>query len=558
MAPSIVHLPNGQNLTVSPIFGGLTFKANDLHNHQSVFPPGWTITINSEDDESDHLSYAASPDPSTSTQAPLKHHHVHRFKRPSLRNDHLYISSISNPNSNEFKPASSPTRQIAMMLWATLWWYFHQQEPDLHVTTPASANTPHQGRPKAEWRVNINREGIFKGKNLLSKLERMGLIASEDSSVGTCQDERVGEGWTNMFVSRRTFWQLDARIYLFTLSPMPNSPFPSASPVPSRPGSPNRSGAANTRVDAVVETAGATLPHQALTHGLWNANSPPGPFQSGSHLPTYYPPSPAQYVFTNNIRHPIRHKPPRQGETFYTRWIPSVGQYLSFRTASLSCNPVAHRGPVSSPTVMPALSQDIRLEIENSLSDSAAATTTGLNDNHGGADGHGSTDLEYLHKWMNDPRVNASWGEAGDVSHIESFLCTCLSSRHSFPAIGCWDGKPFGFFELYWVKEDRLGAHLLGSGNGIGDWDRGLHVLVGEQEYRGGHRVRVWLSALVHWCWLSDTRTERVVMEPRVDNLKLKDYCEEVGFYKEREIAFPHKQSNLMKIKRDAWEAPEL
>lgn len=39
---------------------------------------------------------------------------------------------------------------------------------------------------------------------------------------------------------------------------------------------------------------------------------------------------------------------------------------------------------------------------------------------------------------------------------------------------------------------------------------------------------------------------------------RLKTYLEEVGFYKEREISFPHKQSNLMKIKRDAWEAPCL
>ncbi len=35
-------------------------------------------------------------------------------------------------------------------------------------------------------------------------------------------------------------------------------------------------------------------------------------------------------------------------------------------------------------------------------------------------------------------------------------------------------------------------------------------------------------------------------------------YLQDVGFYKEREIAFPHKQSNLMKIKRDAWEFPVL
>jgi len=47
---------------------------------------------------------------------------------------------------------------------------------------------------------------------------------------------------------------------------------------------------------------------------------------------------------------------------------------------------------------------------------------------------------------------------------------------------------------------------------------------------------------------------------PKTDNIehRLKQYCEEAGFYKEREISFPHKQSNLMKIRREAWDAPAI
>lgn len=39
---------------------------------------------------------------------------------------------------------------------------------------------------------------------------------------------------------------------------------------------------------------------------------------------------------------------------------------------------------------------------------------------------------------------------------------------------------------------------------------------------------------------------------------RLRRYCEEAGFYKEREVTFPHKQSSLMKIRREAWTAPAL
>lgn len=484
MPPSIVHLPNGHNLSVTPVFGGLYFKSLEAgSHHRSLFPPGWTIVLNCEDDDDE--------------ENPAAKHHIHRFRRPSLRNDHLFISSISNPANEPFKSVSS-ARLIAMMLWATLWWYFHQPEPDARITNSASAKTAEEGKPKGEWRVSINREGIFKGKLLLQKLERMGLIASDDSSVGEDPDDP--QDWSHMFVSRRQFWQLDARVFLFTLSAQPNSPFPSsaASPAPSRPGSPGLSG---SEFDG--ESKGSASP---VTKSVWNPNTP-GPFQSSSHLPTYYPPAPAQYVFTENIRHPLRPKPPRQGDTFYTRWIPSLGEYLSFRVASLSNTPVPYHGPTGKSVETTTLGSALRNSM--SLSDSAVPTISSLDS--------GSSDAELLRKWMNDPRVAYSWGEEGDLAHQQEFLKAGLTNKHSFPVIGCFDGKPFGYFEIYWVKEDRLGMYL---GGNVGDYDRGIHVLVGEQEFRGPHRIRVWLSALVHACWLADSRTESVVLEPRVDNVK--------------------------------------
>lgn len=590
MAPATVHLPNGQTLTVTPIFGGIGFKSNDLQTHHNIMPPGWTIILNSEDDEEDHLPAAVvtHPEPSVANAAqhalpegmPKRQHHIHRFRKPSLRNDHLFISMVSNPNSNEFKPASSPTRQIAMMLWATLWWYFHQPEPAPQLHNPASAKTPEDGKPRGEWIININREGIFKGKHLLPKLERMGLIASEDSSVGLDPEDGVtntGEGWTRMFVSRKSFWQMDPRIYLFTLSPtQANSQFPTVSPGSSRPGSPSRqpqNPATSSREDQ--RSGLSTPPLGAQPPSLLSRNTtPPGPYASSSNLPTFYPPPPLQYTFTNNVRHPIRPKPMRQGETIYTRYIPSLGQYLSFRVASLSRTPCVYRGPMSSNSTP----LDVRFPRPGAgAPDSTITSVAGLN-LKGNASPMDDTiymsDVELLHKWMNDERVAYSWGENGPIEHQQQFLETAVTSQHSFPVIGCFDGKPFGFFEIYWCKEDRLSAHLGGE---VSDWDRGLHALVGEQEFRGAHRVRVWLSALVHYCWLADLRTEHVFMEPRVDNTKyvircirlrrlhlltefdrLLNYALDVGFHKAGEVTFPHKQSNLLKISRENWEAPAL
>lgn len=124
-------------------------------------------------------------------------------------------------------------------------------------------------------------------------------------------------------------------------------------------------------------------------------------------------------------------------------------------------------------------------------------------------------DVQLLHKWMNNPRVAKFWGCAGPERVQESFLRANMTSSHSFPAIGLWDGKPFGYFEIYWVKEDILGKHL---GNVVGDYDRGFHVLVGEEEFRGKERVKAWASSIAHWALVNDYRTDSVCLEPRVDN----------------------------------------
>ena len=128
MAPSVVHLPNGQSITVSPVFAGLSFKANDLNIHHSIFPPGWTIILESVDRDDDDDGTQSPPDEGEQVYRSRKHT-PRRYKTPTLRHDNLFISSISNPSNTDFKPATSPTRQIAMMLWATLWWYFHQVAP---------------------------------------------------------------------------------------------------------------------------------------------------------------------------------------------------------------------------------------------------------------------------------------------------------------------------------------------------------------------------------------------------------------------------------------------
>ncbi|KAG0652948.1 Acyltransferase sidL [Hyphodiscus hymeniophilus] len=509
--PSIVHLPNGQNLSVQPVFGGFFFKSVELNLHHNVFPAGWTVIIQSEDYSDEHdLHDDGRRHVELSGMPKEKRHHIHPFKEPTLRNDNLFISSISNPSSNDFKAPASPTRQIAMMLWASLYWYFHLKEPCPHLHTEQSRNTPDAGKPKGEWRINIKREGVLRGRNLVQKLERMGLLSSEDSSVGVTPEENTPEGWSEMFISRRTYWQLSAKLFLFTLTPTTGSTFP-ASPFGSRPSSPVRGGDRNQSPNKRDSSDIAT---QLGSPGLWSPSSA-GPFSSGSHLPTYFPPPPIQYTITSGVRHPIRPKPPRQGEIFYARYVPSVGQYLTFRTVSLSSRPVAYNGPTTSLNAPKHHSAPSRSSLPAHISAVTISEIIPPSPTSDTDDTTLMTDLQLLNKWMNIERVSKFWGCSGPQGTQEQFLKTNLSSRHSFPVIGMWDGKPFGYFEIYWVKEDILGKHL---GEEADNYDRGVHVLVGEDEFRGEHRVKCWITALAHWAFIQDYRTNAVVLEPRVDN----------------------------------------
>ncbi|GAP92240.2 putative lysine N-acyltransferase [Rosellinia necatrix] len=408
------------------------------------------------------------------------------------------------------------------MLWISLYWYFQQPEPAPYLGGEQATVLPAEARPKGDWHIRIRRDGVFRGRNMIPKLERMGLIASFDTSVGSGVDDEGG--WDQMFVTRRMFWQIHSGIFLFTLQPlrMPNSSYP-GSPITSRPTSPAQIDALQSPSSPSFALPGiitADVPGGSVPASLAATPTfPIGPYYSASHLPTYYPPAPLQYTITNNIRHPRRQKPFRMGETFYARFIPSVGKYLSFRVASLSSRPVPHMGPVSKGERDSDLAQLCLL-----------------------------SDRSLLQRWLSKPRVSAFWGEYHD-----DFLPLALRTKHSFPAIGLWDGVPFGYFELYWVKEDPVGYHM---GNDAQDFDRGMHVLVGEEWARG--QVPVWLSSLIQWCWQADCRTMNVYLEPRVDNKRLIQHLENAGFAKEKQLALPYKQAWLCRLRRDAWEGPAL
>lgn len=157
-------------------------------------------------------------------------------------------------------------------------------------------------------------------------------------------------------------------------------------------------------------------------------------------------------------------------------------------------------------------------------------------------------DLARFNRWQNSPRVASFWQEEGSLEQHREYLGKLEADPHTLTLIGCFDDQPFAYFEAYWAKEDRIAPFY-----DAGDYDRGIHMLVGEENHRGPHKVASWLSALTHYLFLDDPRTQRVVAEPRADNGKMIGYMQDQGYHCEKEFDLPHKRAALMMLGRERF-----
>lgn len=442
------YLPNGQKVNVAPVFQGFKFL---VENAPGGFPPEWSISLHTRRPQVDGDRGTDKGDDAEAPGTP--------FIEPSLDRDVLYISSMSMPATEDLKPGSASTRQVALVLWVTFSWYFHEPEPNHHVSLPGAPDIPEPGRIKKDWRLELQPKGILGGKDKMIKLERLGLVACHNPSVGSRGE--FGD-FGQMFISQKAFWQLDPRLYLVSLTSVAQHPDDdNKDSIPS------------------LDAFGPGFPFGA------------GPNTFGMFLPTYYPPQPLQYTMSDIARHPIRPKGYRQGEVFYVRYIPSGGQYMTLRVP-----------------VLPHKQARRQLEVHVQSEGDRAPDLC--------VDDELKHDVELLHEWMEQRPTGTALMRKGPITAQTEFLEERLSSQNSFPALACWDSTPNAYFELFWVLEDWLGRLI----NDVNDWDRGIRCFIGNPDFLTPSYMKTILSSLVHHCWLYDQRTQNVVFDVRADNMK--------------------------------------
>lgn len=209
-------------------------------------------------------------------------------------------------------------------------------------------------------------------------------------------------------------------------------------------------------------------------------------------------PEPTRYTHSEGVRHPLRPEQP-QGE-IYRRYIPQLDKTLSFRVIDKK------------------------------------------------------QDLDLFHDWMNQPKVALMWELNKSKRELADYLQQRAQDPHMYSVVGEFDGEAFGYFELYWTLEDRLGPYYDAK-----NYDRGVHLLVGNPNYLGASYFYIWFTGLLHYLFLEDPRTNYVMGEPRADNKVLLRHTETVtSFHLLKEFDFPHKRAALLECERQRFFAETI
>ncbi|TIA90382.1 hypothetical protein E3P81_02442 [Wallemia ichthyophaga] len=195
--------------------------------------------------------------------------------------------------------------------------------------------------------------------------------------------------------------------------------------------------------------------------------------------------------------HPLRPPKPTPGSVFYTRYVPAIGQTISF----------VHM------------------------------------------DGSNATHFEHYKRWQNSDRVNTGWRERGSDEKHHKYIADRLADKHMMGFLFAWDGNLAGYGELAWVMEDPINVYC----GGMLPFDQGIHLLVGEEHFRGKERFIATVTSMMHFCFLREPRTQNVVVEPRADLGLVPRLASLLPIEMNREFEFPHKRAVFFRQHRQRF-----
>lgn len=149
-------------------------------------------------------------------------------------------------------------------------------------------------------------------------------------------------------------------------------------------------------------------------------------------------------------------------------------------------------------------------------------------------------DVEELARWMNSPHIAPAWGRAWPVEGWRAEVERQVGSGTSWPCLVAYEGRTFGYVEIYDVAADPLGGYYR-----VRDGDVGVHIALVNPLSRGlglGPELLRTVSDAV----LRAHPERRVVAEPDATDLQAVLAFQKAGFGFLEEVTLPGKTAALL------------
>ncbi|RDI71112.1 GNAT family N-acetyltransferase [Halopelagius longus] len=163
-------------------------------------------------------------------------------------------------------------------------------------------------------------------------------------------------------------------------------------------------------------------------------------------------------------------------------------------------------------------------------------------------------DLGRLHAWLGSDHVKPYWQLDLPLPAFRDRLAEKLADDHLTPYVGCLDHVPMSYWECYWAADDDVANHYDAD-----PADRGIHLLIGPEEYLGNGYALPLMRAVVAMQF-RHPETDRVIAEPDARNDRVVRVFEKCGFEPRTEFYFEEaeKDALLLVCDRDRFESDVL
>lgn len=148
-------------------------------------------------------------------------------------------------------------------------------------------------------------------------------------------------------------------------------------------------------------------------------------------------------------------------------------------------------------------------------------------------------DIALIHKWVNRPYA-VFWGLQGStIEQVREEYNRLTEPEHYDVFIGLYNGKIAFLLERYDPKQDIIANYYSTQ---VGDC--GIHILVAPANRPIPNFTWYVFNAITKFMF-SNTKVQRLIVEPDIQNKKMFAICERIGFVLDKIITLPHKTAQL-------------